>query len=133
MENFTPVSGFVGGLLTGLAVGGGLDGRLISGLALFGVGWGMVGFCPGPAFAALATGLTPGLAFVAAMIAGMAFHGLIVEDRTRGVPPAPERPAGSLSATRRSSGAGRRKRSSSGRRQCLPESVASSPSPRTSC
>ena len=76
MENFTPVSGFVGGLLTGLSVGGGLDGRLISGLALFGVGWGMVGFCPGPAFAALATGLTPRLVFVAAMIAGMAFHGL---------------------------------------------------------
>ena len=52
----------------------GLDGRLISGAALFGVGWGMVGFCPGPAVAALATGLTPDLVFVAAMIAGMALE-----------------------------------------------------------
>lgn len=52
----------------------GLDGRLISGAALFGVGWGMVGFCPGPAVAALATGLTPVLVFVAAMLAGMALQ-----------------------------------------------------------
>lgn len=50
----------------------GLDGRLISGAALFGVGWGMVGFCPGPAVAALATGLTPVLVFTVAMITGMA-------------------------------------------------------------
>ena len=49
----------------------GLDGRLISGAALFGVGWGMVGFCPGPAVAALSTGSTPVLLFVAAMLAGM--------------------------------------------------------------
>lgn len=55
-----------------LPAGTGLDGRLISGAALFGVGWGMVGFCPGPAVAALATGLTPVLVFVAAMISGMA-------------------------------------------------------------
>ncbi|QIN81797.1 YeeE/YedE family protein [Rubrobacter tropicus] len=51
-----------------------VDGRLISGAALFGVGWGMVGFCPGPAVAALATGLTPVLVFVAAMVAGMALQ-----------------------------------------------------------
>jgi uncharacterized protein len=51
-----------------------LDGRLVSGAALFGVGWGMVGFCPGPAVAAISTGLTPVLIFVAAMIAGMALQ-----------------------------------------------------------
>ena len=36
-----------------------LDGRLLGGAALFGVGWGLSGFCPGPAVAALVTGLTP--------------------------------------------------------------------------
>lgn len=54
-----------------------IDGRLLLGAALFGIGWGLVGFCPGPALVALAT-LTPtALVFVAAMIAGMAaFHGV---------------------------------------------------------
>ncbi|MDP9456667.1 MAG: YeeE/YedE family protein [Actinomycetota bacterium] len=51
-----------------------LDRRLIGGAALFGVGWGLSGFCPGPAVAALATGLTPVLAFVASMLAGMAVY-----------------------------------------------------------
>lgn len=51
-----------------------LDAPLIGGSALFGVGWGLVGFCPGPAVAALGTGLAPVLAFVAAMLAGMALH-----------------------------------------------------------
>ena len=51
-----------------------IDAPLIWGSALFGVGWGLVGFCPGPAIAALGTGLLPVFAFVAAMIAGMAIH-----------------------------------------------------------
>ena len=51
-----------------------VDAPLVWGSALFGVGWGLVGFCPGPAVAALGTGLAPVLAFVAAMIAGMALH-----------------------------------------------------------
>jgi uncharacterized membrane protein YedE/YeeE len=51
-----------------------LDARLLGGSALFGVGWGLSGFCPGPAVTALATGLTPVFAFVAAMIAGMAIY-----------------------------------------------------------
>ena len=50
------------------------DGRLVGGAALFGVGWGLSGFCPGPAVAALSTGLTPVLAFVASMLAGMAVY-----------------------------------------------------------
>lgn len=57
---------------------GAVDGRLLGGAAAFGVGWGLVGFCPGPAVAALvpalATGLTPVFAFVGAMVAGMLAH-----------------------------------------------------------
>ena len=52
----------------------GVDTRLIGGAALFGLGWGLGGFCPGPAVTALATGLTPVFAFVAAMVAGMVLY-----------------------------------------------------------
>jgi uncharacterized protein len=51
-----------------------LDARLVGGAALFGVGWGLVGFCPGPAVAALATGLAPVFVFAAAMLTGMLIH-----------------------------------------------------------
>ena len=51
-----------------------LDARLFGGAALFGVGWGLSGFCPGPAVTALATGLTPVFVFVAATVAGMALY-----------------------------------------------------------
>lgn len=51
-----------------------IDARLVGGSALFGVGWGLVGFCPGPAMAALGTGLLPVFLFVGAMLAGMALH-----------------------------------------------------------
>ena len=56
-----------------------LDARLLGGAALFGVGWGLSGFCPGPAVAALVTGLTPVFAFVAAMLAGMVLHAWVFE------------------------------------------------------
>ena len=48
-----------------------VDGRLLSGAAVFGVGWGLSGFCPGPAVAALTTGLLPVFVFAASMAAGM--------------------------------------------------------------
>ena len=48
-----------------------IDGRLLGGAALFGVGWGVAGFCPGPALVSLATGALPALAFVLAMLAGI--------------------------------------------------------------
>lgn len=47
-----------------------IDARLIGGSALFGVGWGIAGFCPGPALANLAHGTPDAIAFVAAMLAG---------------------------------------------------------------
>jgi uncharacterized protein len=51
-----------------------IDRPLIVGAALFGVGWGLVGLCPGPALESLAT-LSPGIVvFVAAMAGGMALH-----------------------------------------------------------
>ena len=53
-----------------------IDAPLVGGAALFGIGWGLSGFCPGPAVAALSTGAIPVLVFVAAMLAGMALHDL---------------------------------------------------------
>ena len=49
-----------------------IDARLLGGSALFGVGWGTAGFCPGPAIASLWTGSPDVLIFVLAMLAGMA-------------------------------------------------------------
>ncbi len=49
-----------------------IDARLIGGAALFGIGWGLVGYCPGPAIAALSLGSPSTVIFVAAMLAGMA-------------------------------------------------------------
>lgn len=51
-----------------------LEPRLLAGAALFGVGWGLIGLCPGPAIAGLAFGLWQVALFVAAMLAGMAVH-----------------------------------------------------------
>jgi uncharacterized membrane protein YedE/YeeE len=51
-----------------------LDAKLIVGSVLFGAGWGLGGFCPGPALTALASGALPVLIFVAAMTAGMYLH-----------------------------------------------------------
>jgi uncharacterized membrane protein YedE/YeeE len=48
-----------------------IDGRLLLGAALFGVGWGLVGYCPGPALVALMSGAGPAVAFVGAMLAGL--------------------------------------------------------------
>ncbi len=49
-----------------------VDSRLVIGAALFGAGWGLAGFCPGPALVALASGKGLVVLFVMAMIAGMA-------------------------------------------------------------
>ncbi|GAB0117084.1 DUF6691 family protein [Acidisoma sp. 7E03] len=55
--------------------------KLLMGAALFGVGWGLAGFCPGPAIASLPLGLWRGALFVAAMLAGMALFRVTVEAR----------------------------------------------------
>ncbi len=51
------------------------DRRLLVGAAMFGVGWGLVGYCPGPALVSLSTLTRPALIFGAAMLAGMFLHG----------------------------------------------------------
>jgi uncharacterized membrane protein YedE/YeeE len=48
-----------------------LDRRLVLGSALFGVGWGLAGYCPGPALVSLGEGGSTALLFVAAATAGM--------------------------------------------------------------
>ena len=48
-----------------------LDGKLLTGAALFGIGWGLAGFCPGPALMNLSTGHGEVWLFVAAMLVGM--------------------------------------------------------------
>ncbi|HET8996337.1 MAG TPA: DUF6691 family protein [Acetobacteraceae bacterium] len=54
-----------------------LDMRLIAGAVLFGIGWGMVGYCPGPALASLSVGGLATLTFVAAMLTGMLLFNLL--------------------------------------------------------
>ncbi|MEP2101659.1 MAG: DUF6691 family protein [Parasphingorhabdus sp.] len=51
-----------------------IDGKLAIGAVLFGAGWGISGLCPGPGLADLAINPLPALAFVIAMLAGMAVH-----------------------------------------------------------
>ncbi|RQS74524.1 hypothetical protein DID96_06675 [Burkholderia sp. Bp8963] len=46
--------------------------RLVAGSAAFGVGWGLAGFCPGPAIVSIGFGSLKGIGFVVAMLAGMA-------------------------------------------------------------
>ena len=53
-----------------LPIEGSIDVRLIGGAALFGIGWGLSGFCPGPAIASLVFGYQQSFIFVAAMIVG---------------------------------------------------------------
>jgi hypothetical protein len=55
----------------------GIDGRLVGGALIFGVGWGIVGYCPGPALAALALGRWETVLFVLAMLAGMALFEIV--------------------------------------------------------
>ena len=61
-----------------------IDARLVIGSVLFGAGWGLAGFCPGPALVALGAGYGKALAFVAAMIAGMLVFEMV--ERARSTP-----------------------------------------------
>lgn len=51
-----------------------IDRRLVGGSLLFGIGWGIAGFCPGPALVALGMGQGQAVVFVVAMLAGMAIY-----------------------------------------------------------
>jgi uncharacterized protein len=51
-----------------------VDARLVGGSALFGLGWGLAGFCPGPAMVSVVTGVTASLVFVGAMAATMMIY-----------------------------------------------------------
>ena len=51
-----------------------IDARLLGGGVLFGAGWGVAGYCPGPALVALGGGSTHAALFVLAMLAGMVLH-----------------------------------------------------------
>lgn len=53
-----------------------IDKRLVSGALAFGAGWGLAGYCPGPAFASLAQGGSKPAVFVVAMLAGMLLYEL---------------------------------------------------------
>lgn len=66
-----------------------IDVRLVAGAALFGVGWGLGGYCPGPGLVALGAGLLPGLVFVAAMAAGMRLAELLQKTSASKQAPSP--------------------------------------------
>lgn len=60
--------------------------RLVLGSVLFGVGWGLAGFCPGPAITAIGMGEPRALIFAAAMLAGMGLYEFL--ERRQSAPPA---------------------------------------------
>jgi uncharacterized membrane protein YedE/YeeE len=51
-----------------------IDNRLVGGSLVFGIGWGLAGFCPGPALVALGAGIDQAAVFVAAMLFGMLIY-----------------------------------------------------------
>jgi len=61
-----------------------IDRRLVGGALLFGIGWGIAGFCPGPGLVALGMGQIKALVFVAAMLAGMGLFELLEHRRRKG-------------------------------------------------
>ncbi|CAG2138713.1 hypothetical protein LMG31506_01997 [Cupriavidus yeoncheonensis] len=65
------------GLPMQLPAGAAVTLRLVLGSAAFGTGWGLAGFCPGPALVALGAGYPKAVGFVAAMVAGMAVFEIV--------------------------------------------------------
>jgi uncharacterized membrane protein YedE/YeeE len=63
-----------------------LDPELLAGAAIFGVGWGIGGLCPGPALAGLLQGVAGVTIFVAAMLGGIALHRWVYAPLRRGAP-----------------------------------------------
>jgi uncharacterized membrane protein YedE/YeeE len=59
-----------------------VDMALLGGAALFGIGWGLGGLCPGPALTLLSSGKVPAFAFVGAMTVGVLAHKALFESRS---------------------------------------------------
>jgi len=66
-----------------------IDAQLLSGAAIFGVGWGLAGYCPGPAVLSLASGRTQVGIFVLSMLAGMIVVRWMRTQRSATMPPKP--------------------------------------------
>ncbi len=60
-----------------------LDKNLLGGSLVFGIGWGLSGFCPGPAVVSAAAGQPKALIFIVSMLAGMALYKVIKRQRNR--------------------------------------------------
>lgn len=60
-----------------------VDARLVAGSAIFGLGWGLAGYCPGPALAAAGGGVTQAAIFLAAMLAGMMLWRVVESAQSR--------------------------------------------------
>jgi uncharacterized protein len=58
-----------------------IDARLLGGSVVFGIGWGLAGFCPGPAIVAFGAGFDKATVFVIAMLAGMLVYRVIARHR----------------------------------------------------
>ena len=56
-----------------------IDGKLVIGSALFGIGWGLSGYCPGPALVSLGRGMSGTIVFVLAMCAGIAITRVVTK------------------------------------------------------
>jgi uncharacterized membrane protein YedE/YeeE len=59
-----------------------IDPRLLGGAAMFGVGWGLVGYCPGPAIASIGFAGTPTAIFCLALVGGMILHRVLPKPAT---------------------------------------------------
>jgi uncharacterized membrane protein YedE/YeeE len=69
-----------------------LDGRLVGGAALFGVGWGLSGYCPGPLLVSLGAGVSAALILVPSMLLGMLLHQSLEGRRRSSILTAADRP-----------------------------------------
>lgn len=63
-----------------------IDTRLVFGGVLFGVGWGIAGYCPGPALVSASAGSSAAMGFVAAMLVGMVLHDRVLAKTPSGSP-----------------------------------------------
>jgi hypothetical protein len=69
-----------------------IDRRLVAGSLVFGIGWGLAGYCPGPAVVSVGMGQDKAIVFVVAMLAGMAIYELIERVRQRRTPQTATKP-----------------------------------------